>query len=912
MRVSFRAKLMTIVGSAALAFVVILTVSAVTASRVDAQLTAIQDRHLPKIDLEARLDAQFDRLQRSFQDAVAAHDIDALERTRSIEDALLAQLDGARQVVTPADLDALRVAIEDYYAAAHGVSRRIIDGETGEALVDRMAVMQAKQARTRVLLKETTRFNRAELTEAFAAAKRAQVAASELRLGVVIACLAFVVFLSLWLSRGTIASLDSLATGLARFGKGDFDKSIEVTTSDELGDLAGHANAMAKSLERVHGERERTAWLKTGQASLAEELRGELEPEEVARRATALVARHIDAPAAAVYVLASDGSFRLFGRHAYAAGDAASDAAPSFRPEEGLVGQASMIHDITVVTDPPAGYLRVRSGLGEAPPTAIVLLPLVHEGRVTGVMEFALFKPWSERAAELLVSVRESIAIAIEVARARSAMRTLLAETQEQAVRLSTQEEQLRATNEELEVQQEELRHTNDALTLQTAILETQRRGLEAKNVEVEDARRRLEEKASELTAVSAYKSQFLANMSHELRTPLNSMLLLSQLLAENETGNLTAKQVEFAKTVHGAGNDLLALINEVLDLAKVEAGKQQLRVEVVPLRDIADRARRAFEPLASRKGLALVVDVAPGLPEEIATDRQRLTQILDNLLANAIKFTEHGEVALRFGTSQAGTRLAIAVADTGVGIAPEHRERVFAPFEQVESSSDRRYGGTGLGLTIARELASLLGGELQLESVFGKGTTFTCYLPLDGPTQPSATRSATPASGVAASPLQRAESVARSVLVVDDPERFHASDERFAGKKVLLVDDDMRAVYALSAALRAKGLEVVVADDGRAALTALGAQPDVAAVLMDVMMPEMDGYEATRRIRAMARFRTLPIIALTAKAMKGDRAKCLESGASDYLEKPVDVARLLTMLYSWLTRPPIVRSDQP
>jgi CheY-like chemotaxis protein/signal transduction histidine kinase len=776
--------------------------------------------------------------------------------------------------------------------------------------------------------------------------------------------------------------------------------------------------------------------------------------------------------------------------------------------------------------------------------------------------------------------VRDTLAIAIVVARARAATRELLAATQRQAERLAAQEEELRANNDELAAQEEELRTANTDLSQQTEELEAQRQTLAQRNAELDEARVRLEQRAAELTTVSAYKSQFLANMSHELRTPLNSMLLLSNLLAENEEGRLTPRQVEFARTIFSAGKDLLALINQVLDLAKVESGRQEIEIGPVPLADLAERARRVFTPLARDKGLTFAVTVAGGLPDAIPTDRRRVEQILTNLLGNAIKFTTKGEVALRIEPAGADARfrrsdvdpdgfIAFVVSDTGLGIAPEDHERVFAPFEQVDAAADRRYGGTGLGLGIARELTALLGGELQLRSMLGLGSTFTCFLPRRAPAQlaaaanparaaiaepsgahggrdqsPAASSSKSLAPSTAApgpgepflllieddpvfaatfgeviegqgftyvlapngqtglriarerrpagiildvrlpdmdgwrvmeklradpntaaipvhfisaldaserglamgavgyltKPVTRRDLVsvieslvpragersARFLVVEDDaftadsivrvleaerletrrvssaeaalavlsrerfdcmildlsladmsgldllqalreqqggaspkvvvytaralsrPEtkaleayaeaivlkdgssverlldevrlfvrRFQSGpgrdgapsrgleavppDVRFEGRKVLVVDDDMRTVYALSATLRSKGIEVVVADTGKAALEALEARADIEIVLMDIMMPEMDGYEAMRRIRADARFGALPIIALTAKAMKGDAEKCVEAGASRYLPKPIDADRLLALIATCL-----------
>ncbi len=1179
MRFTFRAKLLTIVGTAALAFLVLIVASALIADRTEQQLTKIRDRYLPKVELRPQLEGQFERIARGLQDAVAAHDAQALTATRELKNSFLQQLAAAREAVDATQAAALQSAIDDYYAVAYDVSRRLISGETGEELVDAMTTMQTKHARATELLKKTTAFDKGELAQAFSAAAQALVAAGRVRLFISAVCLVSVILLSMWLSRGALRSLGHLTVGLRRFGGSDFSQPILVSSRDEFGDVAAQANQMGESLKRLGAERDRTDWLKGGYAGLAHELRGELEPAQVASRAIGFLARYLDARAAALYYSDQDGLLRLLGQYAHSNPGSEIGAKPSFRRGEGLVGQASLQDEMMVIADPPPDYLRVRSGLGEGTPRVIALLPLMHLGKVTGVLEIALFKPWSELATELLLSVRETLALAIEVARARTATRELLAATQRQAQRLEAQEEELRASNEELRAQQDELRQTNEELRQQTEELEVQRRILEEKNAELDDARRHLEQKAQELATVSAYKSQFLANMSHELRTPLNSMLLLSNLLAENEAGNLTDKQVQFSKTINSAGRDLLALINQVLDLAKVEAGKQEVRIEPVALHQLSEHAKRVFEPLARDKGLGFVVDVAAGLPETIATDSQRLQQILNNLLGNAIKFTERGEVALRIGKPEPGLRfhgnglqadrtVAFAVSDTGVGIATEHQERIFVPFEQVEAASDRRYGGTGLGLSIARELASLLGGELQLRSTPGHGSTFVCYLPYEGPVAtevrtpalqappPSgasvhpatATAPATSAisdgrtaiqrgdtylliieddpvfaetfsgviqgqglkyfvasdgqmglrmakeqkpagiildvklpdvdgwtvmdklradpltadipvhfvSGVEAAergmasgavgyltkPVTRADLVqvvdslvpnrssrsCRILLVEDDiptgdsllkqltgenlevlrvtsardalealndgqfgcmildlslpdmdglellqslqeesgPERpsvvvytaralskaetkrleayteaivlkegpsaerllnevrlfvrrlkegmgskrqaaarVRSPQIRLDGRKVLVVDDDMRTVYALSATLRAKGAKVLVADTGQSALSVLAEHPDVGAVLMDIMMPEMDGYEAIRRIRQDARFRQLLIIALTAKAMKGDKEKCLEAGASDYLPKPVDAERLLAMLQSHLSSSP-------
>jgi CheY-like chemotaxis protein/signal transduction histidine kinase len=1189
MRLSLRTKLTAIVATAGIAFVVLIVASTLIASGVEDQLTTVQDRLLPKAELGPRLQVQFEQLRRSLQDAVAANDPEAVTATSELKDGLLEQLATFRGAVDPVQASRLDRSVDQYYGAAVEVSRRLLAGETGEGLVAAMADMQTKHTRTIEQLRSIAAFDRNELTSAFSAIASAQATARRVRMAISIACLILVMLLSFWLSRGVLVSVRALTAGLKRFARGDFADEIGGVGTDELGEVATQANQMAASLRQLAEERDRADWLRNGQAALAQELRGELDPEDAAGRSLRVIARTVGARAGALYYTDSEetGTLSLLARYAWSANETENETGTvsSFRPGEGLVGQASLRDEIMVVNDPPPDYLRIRSSLGEGAPRAIVLLPISRAGRVKGVLELGLFVPWSERGNELLLSIRETLAIGIEVAQARAATRRLLRETQVQAQRLASQEEKLLANNEELQTQQEELQQTNDELTQQTEELDAQRLVLEERNTDLDRVRRDLERKAAELTTVSAYKSQFLANMSHELRTPLNSMLLLSNLLAGNDTGTLTEKQVEYARTIYSAGRDLLALINQVLDLAKIEAGKHQVHIASMTLDDLVTSVERVFQPLAHDKGLRLSTEIGPDLPATILTDRLRTEQILNNLLANAIKFTERGEVVLRIQKTQAWVKfkrgdlsvddsIALIVADTGLGIAPEDQERIFEPFEQVDAAPDRRYGGTGLGLNIARELSHLLGGELQMQSLLGKGSTFTCYLPLshqsrqsdssvsrdraeavvspvgavvssvgavvstavrddeavrasDG-SRPNRTQDATlliieddrrfaeafgevieaqglryriardgrtgiemardkhqrptgiildvmlpdidgwtvmqelradpetaaipvhfvsavdapehgaslgavgylikpatkrdllhvieslapmssrrkcrilvvenntaPGESVAArlvdenldlervstahEALERLEREPFACMVLDlslpdmdgleflrlarekcgsetppvvvytgralskaevrtlqahaeavvlkggsaserlldevrmfverlnrglgprrrDVPRLHPADPQLAGRKVLVVDDDMRTVYALSAMLRANGVDVLVADNGQAAIDVLNVHPDFEAVLMDITMPEMDGYEAMRRIRGDRRFGALPIVALTARAMKGDEERCIEAGATAYLPKPIDPDRLVAMLHS-------------
>jgi signal transduction histidine kinase/ActR/RegA family two-component response regulator len=440
----------------------------------------------------------------------------------------------------------------------------------------------------------------------------------------------------------------------------------------------------------------------------------------------------------------------------------------------------------------------------------------------------------------------------------------------------------------------QELKRSNAELEAQAGELNEKAKLLEQKNSEVELASRSLEEKAEQLQLISKYKSEFLANMSHELRTPLNSLLILSKMLAENREGNLTPEQVKFASTVYTSGNELLALINEILDLSKVEAGKMQIDAREVRLDVVEQYLDQTFRHVAEQKGLTFEIETAAGLPRTIYTDVTRLQQILKNLVSNALKVTARGSVAVSIAVSSArpemggGRLLAFAVRDTGIGIAKDKQKLIFEAFQQADGTTSRKYGGTGLGLTISREIARLLGGSIHVESAPGEGSTFTLLLP---ERYASADVSARPAP--------------ESSFVREEPAPPLPADADFSGRTVLLADDDVRNVFAINSVLESRRMNVLHAENGREALRLLEANPGVDLVLMDTMMPDMDGLTAIQEIRRREQFRELPIVSLTAKAMKGDRDKALEAGASDYVAKPVDPDRLLAVMHGWLKGAP-------
>jgi hypothetical protein len=430
---------------------------------------------------------------------------------------------------------------------------------------------------------------------------------------------------------------------------------------------------------------------------------------------------------------------------------------------------------------------------------------------------------------------------------------------------------------------------------MQASRLAEQNIEVERKNEEVELAKRLVEEKAEQLAVSSKYKSEFFSNMSHELRTPLNSLLILARQLEDNPEQNLTEAQVEFASVIRSSGTDLLRLLNDILDLAKVESGTVTLEISELPLVELCDALGRDFGHVAEQKGLTLSVELDPGVPSTMATDPGRLRQVLKNLLSNAFKFTEQGEVSLRVSQAQSGWNpengalgradavTAFTIADTGIGIKADVQRRIFEAFAQGDGTTARQYGGTGLGLSISRELVRLLGGEIVLSSIPEQGSTFTVYLPssVDGTSAPAAPRDLD------------------VVAVRTAPQRRAAPD--LEGKKALIIDDDFRNIFALTTLLERGGLEVVSAESGEVGIAILKNSSDIDIVLMDIMMPVMDGYATTQAIRKLSGFAELPILAITANVTAGEQQRCVDAGASAYIPKPVDSAELLLAIGDWL-----------
>ncbi|MFC5820331.1 HAMP domain-containing protein [Nonomuraea sp. NPDC050478] len=715
-----------------------------------------------------------------------------------------------------------------------------------------------------------------------------------------------------------VRAIATVTSGVAR---GDLTRSIAVEAQGELAELKDNINSMVANLRETTQANQEQDWLKSNLARISRLMQGHRDLFEVAKLTMSELTPLVSARYGAFYSVDPENERELLLIGGYGV---RPDRGPraKFAFGEGIVGQAAAEGRHIVLDDVPPKFITIDSGLSQSTPAQIVVLPILFENRVLGVLELASFSPFGEVHLDFLTQLVENIGVTMNTIIANSRTEDLLTESQ----RLTRE---LQERSDELQRQQEELRRSNAELEDKAALLAKQNRAIEIQNFQIEQARRTLEERAEQLAVSSRYKNEFLANMSHELRTPLNSLLVLAKLLTENAEGNLTPQQVEFARTIHGAGSALLQLINDMLDLSKVEAGRMDIHPTQVSLPKTIDLLEAAFGPLAADKGLEFSVEVDPDLPQELRADEQRLQQVLRNLLSNAVKFTPKGEVKLRVVPASpdvdfdddslhiAHDLLAFQVIDTGIGIAPDKRDVIFEAFRQADGTTSRKYGGTGLGLSICRSIARLLGGEIHVDSELGKGSTFTLYLPATyiGPLAVSAAEGPR-SSGqqVVTASVEEPPTIPEAPGLPLDlplPELVEApvetsqwqGDDPLSGAKILIVDDDIRNVFALTSVLERHGSTVVYAENGREGIEQLERNEDVALVLMDIMMPEMDGWATTSAIRRMPQFADLPIIALTAKVMRGDREKSIASGASDYVPKPVDVDRLLERLRGWLSR---------
>ncbi|MFK0151893.1 HAMP domain-containing protein [Streptomyces sp. NPDC090499] len=676
----------------------------------------------------------------------------------------------------------------------------------------------------------------------------------------------------------------AIAEVASAVAQGDMSRSITVETRGEVAELKDNINLMVANLRETTRAKD---WLESNLARLAALMQGHRDLMEVADLILRELTPLVNAQYGAFFLADPDEDGAAVRTAVPAKGLAfiagygsAQDATVETGglPVHGLVRQAAREKKRILVEETPPDYIKINSGLGEAAPTTIVIIPILFEDKLLGIIELASFSRFSDVHLAFFDQFVNTIGVAINTIIANSRTESLLGESQRLAM-------QLQERSDELQKQQAELQRSNAEL----------------------------EEKAALLATSSQYKSEFLANMSHELRTPLNSLLILARLLSDNPDGRLSDQEVQFATTIHRSGSDLLQLINDILDLSKIEAGRMDVRPKRLPLIKLLDYVHATFRPLTLDRGLAFEVTVGEDVPREMYSDEQRLQQILRNLLSNAIKFTAKGRVELRVHrvkdpeqhyVHDSDEVIAFEVSDTGIGIVAEKLPVIFEAFQQADGTTNRKYGGTGLGLSISREIAGLLGGRIVAESEPGTGSTFTLYVPVVSPGHPAP--GPAPHNHTAAA-LGPAPATAPDP---DDswpaPTRLEAwqtgrAGRVLPGRRVLIIDDDIRNVFALTHVLGRVGMPVLYAENGREGIETLERNPDVELVLMDIMMPEMDGHETIAAIRRAPRWTGLPIVALTAKAMPGDREKSIARGANDYVPKPVDVDRLLTVVCALL-----------
>jgi two-component system chemotaxis sensor kinase CheA len=727
-----------------------------------------------------------------------------------------------------------------------------------------------------------------------------------------IASLAIGSVITLWVIREITRNLNKVTSVMTKVSYSKTDKlpRIDITSKDEIGDIARAFNEMSQTLEeRAKHEKEmKTAaqeqsWLKSSIAEIATMYPGVGDLQTLARLFITKITPMVGADYGVFYIKEGKGNEQYYRKLASYGGSNHEIGIESFRFGEGLAGQCAAENRTILLTNVPENYVKITSAMGKASPNSIIILPAEFEKEILAVVELASFDTFSPLQQMLLKEVMGNIGVTIKSISSHMQVEKLLQESQALT-------EELQSQSEELRLQQEELRTTNEKL-------EEQYESSEQKTKELEKIRLMLEEKAQQLALSSRYKSEFLANMSHELRTPLNSLLILAQMLAGNADGNLTSKQIEYANTIYSSGNDLLKLINDILDLAKIESRKIDIIPEEVKLNDIQVFMEKQFSPIARQKGIQFTVQLTSDLPEVIYTDEHRLRQILGNLLSNSFKFTHEGNVSLliqkadkelcsehRAGNTSSAV-LAFSVIDTGIGIPKEKQSTIFEAFRQADGTTSRKYGGTGLGLSISQELAQLLGGFIDIHSTEGKGSTFTLYLP-DYDSNMQTAISPSSEMEVAAGLFEEFNSLSAQLEEITSQSNETVNQSQYGkavleGKKVLVVDDDIRNVFALTTALEELHMKVIFAENGREGIEVLKANPDTDLILMDIMMPEMDGFEAMRTIRQMPEGQMLPIIALTAKAMKHDKKQCIDAGASDYISKPVNLEQLFSLMRVWL-----------
>ena len=1223
-QLSIRLKIISVAAMGILAFMAYFLYSYYMAEDSIRQISAIEQSDFPILEMVNENNIRYAQMREAAIQAMHQGSPELYARAQQAFEEFMQGLEAIRADAPELadEIVPLLEILDTYLTMGDELAAAVVAGEVSPEEAEAITLeIRALQAEYEAMQRAFEQRRYADFRDKLNAAREDSRATQRFGLVVSILTLLLLSLVAWVITRGISRRLHYAVKVARTIAEGDWDAEIAVDSRDETGRLLFAIRKMRDTLKLRRDEDRREERLKTQLAELNDRMRGDMTLQQLGSNMLNYLVPTLDAQIGAFYVYdQATEKLRLSSSYAL---QRRKNLANEFALGEALVGQSALEHKQILLQRVPEDYLSITSATGEATPRNVIVTPIVLEDELKGVLEIAAFREFTEDDLAFLEQGVRHLAISVHTAQSRVRLAHMLEQTRQQAEeleaqkqalskvnedleeqamelsasesRLQQQQEELKAINEELEAQtqalraseeslqaqQEELRVTNEELEAQARLMSEQKAEVTKKNQELELLHEELEDKVRELEMSSRYKSEFLSTMSHELRTPLNSILILSNALAENKRGNLDEKQREHASVIHSAGTDLLSLINDILDISKIEEGKMDIIIDDIHMSELAEHFRRNFTHVAEDRGLKFEVNLGETLPERMYTDRQRLEQVLKNMLSNAMKFTEHGSVTLRMdipGEDEklpgrqlvAGQTVRFSVIDTGIGIAPDKQRLIFEAFQQADGTTSRKYGGTGLGLTISRELARLLGGEIDIYSEGeGMGCTFMLYLPvgsMEAVDAPEDTASAAQlhvngGAGTLAGVLQAAGEASgatgddegftvreKSVLIIEDDNDFatvlvdlaadygleghvchdgesgleyarhyrpsaiildiglpgmdgwevmerlkadartkdipvhflsgkderkkaldlgaidfltkpvnkdqilgafakietaisknvrrllvvedseiqhegirelfdqkgveitavvngaealealrsqvfdcmildltlpdmtgfelletlHGSDEYdtvpviiytgkdltreeeaqlrkyadriilktersserllneaslflhwlestlpsharnaaravehrddvFEDKKLLLVDDDMRNIYALSAQLEELGFDITIANNGREALETLDQAPDMDIVLMDIMMPEMDGYEAMGRIRAQDRFQKLPILALTAKAMKDDRAKCIDAGANDYCSKPIDMAKLTSLMRVWL-----------
>ncbi|MVM31765.1 response regulator [Spirosoma sp. HMF4905] len=670
---------------------------------------------------------------------------------------------------------------------------------------------------------------------------------------------------------------------------GDYSVRSTDEQDDELGRISKALNQMTTSLEQTFTDLNNKNWLQTGSVALSDAIRGQKDLKKLATYLIDTIANYVDAPLGTVYLVDNESSFKLSGSYA------AQQVPAMVNPGEGLIGQAIERKKMIIVDDVPTDYSRITSSLGDTRPTSLVIAPLIYADTCVGAIELGFLRKPDLLVIDFIERNLEAVAIGVNAALDYSKLQNFLEETQAQSEELQAQHNELENLNAELEMQAQKLQASEEELRVQQEELQQTNTELEERGLLLEEKTSEIQKKADELELATRYKSEFLANMSHELRTPLNSILLLSRLLAENTDENLNGDQVEYAKVIQSSGNGLLGLIDEILDLSKIEAGQMKLDYQDVTIQEVTDELQSLFGVLAKEKGLDFSITVEPDVPAVIETDKMRLGQILKNLLSNAIKFTSSGSVTLTVQKNKAKTKrtgdgeaihptLCFVVKDTGIGIPLQKQPLVFEAFQQADGSTKRKYGGTGLGLSISRELAKLLGGEIKLTSKVNEGSEFTVHIPVSGadslPTESvisPAPQSQLPISGTAVPDKYISATIPEAIP--DDRNAIKEGD-----KTILIIEDDTNFAKSLLDYSRKKGYKGVVSVRGDEGLK-LAAIYKPIGILLDIQLPVMSGWEVMDALKADPQTRPIPVHIMSSHKLKNES---LLKGAIDFVDKPM------------------------